>query len=163
MMQASPAAYSLIEKWEDTKLVAYQDSVGIWTLGTGTTRYPDGRPVREGDTCTEEEAREWLEYWVLEHCEKPLNEALRVPVNQAMFDSLVSWTYNVGEGAMRNSTLIRLLNEGRYVEAQDEFDRWVKAGGQTLRGLQRRRDDEEALFRSGVQLALNFAKDQGWA
>ena len=161
-MKASPRAYSLIQRWEALRLEAYLDIGGVPTIGWGTTRYPDGRRVKLGDTCTPEEADEWLRLYVEESCEKPLNEVLSKPLNEPMFDALVSWTYNVGETAMRKSTLIRLLNEGNYLEAVDEFERWNKDNGVVVAGLTNRRAAEEALFREGINTAIAAARDMGF-
>ena len=65
-----------------------------------------------------------------------------------LFRSLVSFFFNLGLGALGDSTLLRKLNAGDYQGAADEFPRWVKAGGQTLPGLVKRRDAERALFLS---------------
>ena len=56
---------SLIKKWEGCKLKAYQDGGGVWTIGYGTTFYPqDGSKVKEGDTCTQGQADNWLQIHV---------------------------------------------------------------------------------------------------
>lgn len=160
---ASLAAYRFIMDREKLRLEAYQPIVGDrWTIGWGTTFYPDGSPVRPGDRCTKEQADEWLVHHVEERCVRPLNEALRVPVNQQMFDALVSWVYNVGEEAMLTSTLMRKLNQHDYLGAHDEFDRWVFAQGKRSQGLQNRRDAEQELFKAGLRLAIELAKAKGW-
>jgi lysozyme len=160
---ASFAAYQMIMDWEELRLVAYRPiPTDPWTIGWGTTRYPDGSPVQEGDTCTKDQADSWLMYHVAVYCVLPLNDVLTVQINQPMFDALVSWVYNVGEEAMRTSTLMRLLNDHRYIEASEEFDKWVKSKGKTIKGLMNRRNQEEALFNEGIGIALAYAKAQGW-
>lgn len=165
-MNASPVAYELIRSYESLSLEAYPDPESPtgdpWTIGWGTTVYPDGVKVRPSDHCTKEQADQWLIWHVEQRCEVPLNAALQVPVNQPMFDALVSWIYNVGERAVRRSKLIRLLNDGSYLQAQDEFDRWVMASGHISRGLVRRRDEEQALFSNGISETIAYAKSQGW-
>jgi GH24 family phage-related lysozyme (muramidase) len=87
---------------------------------------------------------------------------VHVALNQGQFDALVSLAYNIGEGndpktpkgkrgpsGFRDSTLLKLLNQGRYDSACAQFDRWIHANGKKSAGLQRRRDAEQALFRSG--------------
>lgn len=75
-----------------------------------------------------------------------VNDLVTVPLSQNQFDALVSFTFNLGEGALEGSTLRSKLNAGDYEGAAAEFGKWVKAGGQVLAGLVRRRKDEAELF-----------------
>jgi lysozyme len=131
-----------------------------WTIGYGFTRHLDGRKVLPGDTMTRAEAEAQLARHV-EPFEAGVREVLQVPVNQPMFDALVSICWNIGIGAFQGSTLVRLLNEGRYLEAAREFDRWNRAGGEVLPGLVARRDREQALFATGIRQALTDAGNAG--
>jgi lysozyme len=131
-----------------------------WTIGYGFTRHLDGRKVLPGDTMTRAEADAQLARQV-ESYEAGVREVLQVPVNQPMFDALVSICWNIGVGAFQGSTLVRLLNEGRYLEAAREFDRWNRAGGQVMPGLVARRDREQALFEEGLRQVLVDAGDIG--
>jgi lysozyme len=124
-----------------------------WTIGYGFTRHLDGRKVLPGDTMTRAEAEAQFARQA-EPYEAGVREVLQVPVNQPMFDALVSICWNIGIGAFQGSTLVRLLNEGRYLEAAREFARWNKAGGTVLPGLVSRRDREQALFEDGIRQAL---------
>ncbi|MEC6393343.1 lysozyme [Acinetobacter pittii] len=141
----SDVGVNLITGFEDTRLKAYDDSVGIWTIGTGTTVYPNGVKVKQGDTCTPEQAKAYFKH-DLAKFEKTVNESVTVPLNQNQFDALVSLTYNIGSGAFKNSTLLKLLNKGDYQGAADQFLAWKKADGKVLPGLVRRREAERALF-----------------
>jgi lysozyme len=127
-----------------------------WTIGYGFTRHLDGRKVLPGDTMTRAEADAQFALQ-LEPYEAGVREVLRVPVNQSMFDALTSIAFNIGVAALQGSTLMRLLNEGRYIEASAEFDRWNRAGGQVLPGLTSRRDREQQLFDDGIRQALELA------
>jgi lysozyme len=69
-----------------------------------------------------------------------------VPLDQMQFDALVSFCYNCGQGNLAKSTLLRRVNERNFAAAAQEFGKWVKAGGQTLKGLVRRRKYEARLF-----------------
>ncbi|HEY9815211.1 MAG TPA: lysozyme [Candidatus Obscuribacterales bacterium] len=140
MSKTSQRGLELIMEFEGLELEAYQDSVGVWTIGYGHTR-----GVRPGDRITEEQARAFLKVDVMD-AEKAINRLVEVDLNQNQFDALVAWTYNLGSGNLANSTLLKKINEGKFDEAQEEFDRWVYAGGRQLRGLVRRRDAEEALW-----------------
>ena len=130
----------LIKSFEGLRLRAYQDAVGIWTIGYGTTR-----GVRPGMTISKEEAVKFLQE-DLARFEKSINDAVKVPINDNQFSALASFTYNVGSGAFRSSTLLRLLNQGDIQGAADQFPRWNKAGGRALAGLTRRRNAERLLF-----------------
>ncbi|WP_044034749.1 lysozyme, partial [Microcystis aeruginosa] len=149
-MKVSQNCIDLIKKWEGCKLTAYKCPAGVWTIGIGTTCYPDGRRVREGDKITDQQAEGFL----VNECEekaKAVDELVNVDLHQNQFDALVSFAYNVGIGAFKESTLRRKLNEKDYEGAANEFKRWNKAtvnGVQVvLDGLTNRRKDEEALFR----------------
>lgn len=130
----------LIKSFEGLRLRAYRDAVGIWTIGYGTTRN-----VRPGMTISEEQALTFLQE-DLARFEKSINESVKVPINDNQFSALASFTYNVGSGAFRSSTLLRKLNRGDVRRAADELLRWDKAGGRSLAGLTRRRKAERALF-----------------
>ena len=78
---------------------------------------------------------------------------MKVPLNQAQFDALVSFAFNLGAGALETSTLLKKLNAGKYAAVPQEFEKWVKAGGKTLPGLVRRRTAEAQLFEKGVYRA----------
>ena len=141
----SQVGVDLITSFEDTRTKAYDDGVGIWTIGTGTTVYPNGVKVKQGDTCTPEQAKSYFKH-DLAKFEKTVNESVTVSLTQNQFDALVSLTYNIGSGAFKGSTLLKLLNKGDYQGAADQFLVWYKAGDKVMKGLVRRREAERALF-----------------
>lgn len=151
-MKTSAAGVRLIQQFEGLRLRAYQDAVGVWTIGWGSTRYRNGDKVRPGDTITEPEAEALLRA-TLETYEQGVLAAVTAPLSQAQFDACVSLAYNVGVSAFANSTLVKHLNAGRVAEAADEFRRWNRAGGRVLAGLTRRREVERALFLNGDSIA----------
>jgi GH24 family phage-related lysozyme (muramidase) len=138
---------TIIKHFEGCELQAYQDSVGVWTIGYGHTSAAGSPEVYPGQTITKAQAEDILKK-DLELFENGVRSLVEVPVNSDQFSALVSFSFNVGLGALESSTLLRKLNAGDYQGAADEFPRWVKAGGQTLPGLVRRRDAERALFLS---------------
>lgn len=151
-MQISARGLRLIADFEGLRLDSYPDPGSgdePWTIGYGTTIYPDGRKVKKGDTCTQEQALEYLRYDAKKFTDA-VNRAVRVPVNQNQFDALVSFTYNLGEGALSRSTLLTKLNSHDYRSAADEFGKWIYAGGRILGGLVRRRSAERDLFLTPV-------------
>ncbi|MES3411044.1 lysozyme [Enterobacter hormaechei] len=146
-MQTSEKGISLIKEFEGCKLTAYQDSVGVWTIGYGWTQPVDGKLIRAGMTIKQETAERLLKTGLVSY-ESDVSRLVKVGLTQGQFDALVSFTYNLGARSLSTSTLLRKLNAGDYVAAADEFLRWNKAGGKVLNGLTRRREAERALFLS---------------
>lgn len=146
-MQTSDKGIALIKQFEGCKLTAYQDSVGVWTIGYGWTQPVDGKPIRAGMTIKQETAERLLKTGLVSY-ESDVSRLVKVGLNQGQFDALVSFTYNLGARSLSTSTLLRKLNSGDYAGAADEFLRWNKAGGKVLNGLTRRREAERALFLS---------------
>ncbi len=144
-MTYSPAGKALTKASEGCVLVAYQDQVGVWTIGYGHTR-----GVTEGMTCTPDQADQWLdEDMVL--CEADVNSHVTVPLTQGEFDALCDFSVNLGCAALNNSTLLKDLNAGDFAAAAAEFEKWDHAGGQVVAGLLRRRLAEKAEFTGGIQ------------
>ena len=144
-LDISEKGFSIIKEFEGFESEAYLDTGGVYTIGHGTIKYPNGVRVKKGDKCTKEQAEGWLKNdskWVVA-C---LNKYVKVPVNQNQFDALASLVYNIGETAFIKSTLLRLLNDGDYKGAADQFDRWVNDNGKRIQGLVNRRAKEKLLF-----------------
>ena len=121
---------------------AYLDPVNVWTIGWGCTE-----GVYQGMKITRAQAEEMFKKEI-EKFEAAVAKAVKVQINDNQFSALVSFSYNVGARALFESTLLKLLNQGKFQEAADQFPRWDKAGGQVLLGLSRRRRAERALFLS---------------
>ena len=139
-MNIGAAGIELIKSFEGLRLAAYLDSVDVPTIGYGHTK-----GVKMGDTCTEAEAEAFL-VADLADAEGCVNRLVSVPLTQNEYDALVSFTYNLGCGTLKKSTLLRLLNESNYDAAALEIRKFNRAGGVPLAGLTRRRAAEEALF-----------------
>ncbi|RTL47257.1 MAG: lysozyme [Sphingobacteriales bacterium] len=133
-------------KW----LNAYKDVAGVWTIGIGTIRYPNGKRVKQGDTCTVQEAYEWL-MWELKETMLMVDALTTDTINQQQFDALVSFTYNVGSGNYSNSTLRKLINNNPndYTNIVPQFLKWKYADGVESAGLLRRRKAEAYLYVHG--------------
>ena len=144
-MHISPSGIDLICNFEGKRLTAYDDGVGVWTIGFGTTVYPNGIKVMKGDTCTEAQAKTYMAH-DLKKFEATVNKAVTVQLNQNQFDALVSLAYNIGTNAFSKSTLVKKLNANDIRGAADQFDVWVNAGGKRMQGLVNRRAREKALF-----------------
>ena len=141
-MKTSEVGVELIKEFEGCKQVAYQDSVGVWTIGYGHTK-----DVYEGQLAIKKTIERWLQE-DLEEFESYVSKLVKVELNQNQFDALVAWTYNLGPTNLKESTMLRKLNYGDYESVPDEMRRWNKAGGEVLNGLVRRRDAEANLFSS---------------
>ena len=146
-MQTSEKGIALIKQFEGCKLTAYQDSVGVWTIGYGWTQPVDGKPIRARMTIKQETAERLLKTGLVSY-ESDVSRLVKVGLTQGQFDALVSFTYNLGARSLSTSALLRKLNAGDYAGAADEFMHWNKAGGKVLNGLTRRREAERALFLS---------------
>ncbi len=132
---------ALTEQFEGLSLDAYQDQVGVWTIGYGHT----GSDVAPGLSITQEQAEDLLAQDVASAAAF-VNNAVSVALTQNEFDALVDFVFNLGAGAFRSSTLLRNLNAGNYAAAANQFDAWDHAGGTVVAGLLRRRNAETALF-----------------
>ena len=143
-MIPSAAAVALVQQAEGLRLDVYCCSGGKWTQGFGRTH-----GISQFDPpITEETARLWLAE-DLARAGGEVEALLKVPATQGQFDSLVSFAYNCGSGALGRSTLLRLLNAGDAAGAANQFSRWDKARGRPLEGLTRRRAEEKRIFEGG--------------
>lgn len=144
-MQPSQAAIDLIKAYEGLRLTAYRDSVGVLTIGYGSTG-----GIKPGQTITPEQAEAML-VDDLDEAAEAVRQLVTVPLTQGQFDALCSFVFNLGAGRLRDSTLLRLLNQRKYGEAAAQFRFWVMAGGQPLPGLVKRRAAERALFEGATR------------
>lgn len=141
-MKISKRGLDLIKQFEGCKLEAYKCAAGVLTIGYGST----GSHVKEGMKITQKQADELLAKDV-ERFEVGVAKIAK-RYNQAQFDALVSFAFNLGLGNLHASTLLRKHNSGDYRGAAGEFARWNKAGGKVLAGLTKRRDAEARLYLS---------------
>lgn len=141
----------LIKSFEGLELKAYKDSVGVWTIGYGHTTAAGAPAVHAGMTLTEAQAVDLLAS-DLKKYEAMVKRNVTVDLNENQYGALVSFTYNLGEGNLKSSTLLKKVNEKDFKGATLEFAKWNKAGGKVLSGLTRRRAAEAALFASPVAI-----------
>lgn len=135
--------YDLIKKYEGCKLKAYPDPATKgkpYTIGWGTTVYPDGSEVKLGDVCTQEEADFYLNWYCLNKIKLPKGE-----FNDNQKEALYSLIYNIGQGAFDKSNCKKSIEAQEWEKAYNTWD-WVKANGVVMKGLVRRRNEEKALF-----------------
>ena len=151
-MQLSPDGLALLKSLEGVEAEPYRDSAGLLTIGCGHCLTKD--ELSSGKIYCGEQVIRWKDGPLsddeidallredLGWAEAAVEVAVRVPLSQDQFDSLVLWTFNVGANAMRESTLVKRLNAGLYTDVPEQLRRWVRAGGQVLPGLVRRRERE---------------------
>lgn len=147
-MKTSKTGIALIKHFESFRPSPYLCDGGKWTIGWGHTKgvTKDTKPITmaEGEALLAEDLVEF---------EDAVTDALVVPVTQGQFDALVAFSFNVGAGAFRKSTLLKKLNAGDAVGAAAEFLRWNKAKGRIMRGLVKRREAEMNMF-LGMEITL---------
>lgn len=154
-------AREIIKEHEGLRLKAYPDpgSGGVpFTIGWGHTK-----GVKKGDTCTKEQAEQWLTEDMAE-AYAVVDKAVKVPLSEKQRDALCSFVFNVGPGRKgvkdgfvtlksgKQSTILTKLNAGDYTGAAAQFPLWTKASGKSMRGLVIRRGKERALFLSGTNI-----------
>lgn len=140
LTKISQQCIDLVKQCEGCKLISYQDSVGVWTIGYGHTY-----GVTPGQVISQQEAEDFLAEELVSFCNSVLS-LVRIDLKQNQLDALVSFIYNVGVGNFRNSTMLALINGNNIEAASKQFPRWNKAGGKVLAGLTKRRMLEKALF-----------------
>jgi len=138
------AGLALIKDFEGLHLTPYLCPSRIWTIGYGHTR-----TVRPGMVLTPGEAEQLLRE-DLQVAEEAVSRLVEVSLNDNQFSALVCFVFNVGEGNLERSTLLRLLNRGWYEQVPAQLSRWNKARGEALGGLARRRAAEARLWNTPV-------------
>jgi lysozyme len=145
-MKLNQAGINLMHEFEGCKLTAYLCPANKWTIGYGNTYYETGKPVKLGDTITQERANE-LFNMIAEDFAKRVRTLLKTVLNENQFSALVSFAYNCGVANLNKSTLLRKVNANpNDPSITNEFIKWDKANGQPLAGLTRRRTAEAKLY-----------------
>jgi len=140
------ASLDLIKEFEGYRSEAYPDSVGVLTIGYGTTaRAGVGVVPKLGMKITKAEAEEYLRRGVEKFAES-IRPAIKQPINENEFGAFVSLAYNIGPSAFKRSSALRHFNAGDKDKAAKSILLWNKAGGKVLTGLVRRREAERKLF-----------------
>lgn len=149
-MKVSQTGINLIAGFEGLRLDAYPDpGTGNEpiTIGYGTTIYPNGIKVKMGDVITKSEALDYLQFEVEEKAITVSQLTLSITLNQNQFDALVSFSYNVGLGALKKSTLLKKVKaDPNDPTIERAFLMWARAGGRVMAGLKRRRQAEADLY-----------------
>lgn len=144
--KVSEKAREIINSWEGYRSQQYYCDSGVSTIGWGSTRWFDGKPIPEGATCTEEEARK-LQDRDLEGFMRDIRSAIDVPLNENQLAALLSWQYNTGAILSDPCGLRDAINQGQGNEAiSHQFRRWCKDSDGVNQGLVNRRESEVALW-----------------
>ena len=145
-MKLSDNGFTLLGELEGIVLRPYKDSVGIPTIGIGSTYYEDGTKVKMTDKAITKERAIQLAKNVVKSFEARVNKSIIVPMTQNQFDAMVLLCYNIGESGFARSSVVRNFNAGNLQKAADSFLLWNKAGGKVSKGLTNRRQKERDLF-----------------
>ena len=139
-------AIELIKKYEGCKLVAYQCSAKVWTIGFGSTFYENGAKVQIGDTITQHRAESLLLITANKFAVE-VRKLVKSNLNDKQMAALISFAFNLGMGALSKSSLLKLVNSNpSSPQIRNEFMKWINAGGKPLNGLIRRRKAEADLY-----------------
>ena len=150
-MHISQEGITLIKHYEgspkhkDGNAVSYRCAANKATIGYGSLKLIDGSPVQDSMSISMQEAEELLAHELKEY-EGYINSMVNVPLKQNEFDALVSWVFNLGPSNLKSSTMLKVLNAGKYQEVPEQIKRWNKVNGKVNEGLVKRRKSEALLF-----------------
>jgi lysozyme len=139
-------AIDIIKKFEGCKLASYKCQAGIYTIGYGSTFYENGSKVNSGDSISQQRAESLLLTTVTKFASE-VNKIVKSNVNNNQRSALISFAFNLGVGALKKSTLLKLVNANpNDPQIAHEFMKWVNAGGKPSNGLINRRRAELHLY-----------------
>ena len=145
-MRINQATVNLVKEFEGFRAKAYKCPAGIWTIGYGTTAAAGvGITPKDGMTITKSDAEAYLQA-ALDKFADQIAPSIAVAISDNEFGAFVSLAYNIGPGAFKKSSALRLFNAGDKEGAAKAILMWNKAGGKVLKGLTRRREAERKLF-----------------
>ena len=153
-MKISENGLKLIQEFESFEANPYLDSARVWSIGYGSTYYPNGKKVTGKDKPITKEYAEIIQRHVIATDFEPIvNDLLEQEITsgfitQNMYDAILSLTYNIGVNGFKKSSVLRHLKNGDKLSAGNAFLLWNKAGGKVLKGLVNRRKKERELFLS---------------
>lgn len=158
-MRVSTNFIRLLEEFEGRKNQVYNCPAGCPTIGIGhkltDQEINSGQIIIAGQAIDYRQglSDEQIDALVCQDAQKfeeTVNSLIRVPLNQNQFDALVSFTFNIGAGALASSTLLKVLNGSNYTAVPEQMKRWKFSNGQVLPGLVTRRQKEADLFMTPV-------------
>lgn len=153
-MKLTPAGIELIKRYEGLRLTAYQCSAGVWTIGWGHTSAAGEPSVKKGMKITKQKAVDILNQDLAKFADE-VQATIKTDIPDACFSACVSLAFNIGLGAWRKSTALKLINKGDYGNVPKAIQLFNKAGGKVSPGLVKRRADEAKMFAEGFDTAPN--------
>lgn len=145
MRRISTHGLDLIRRFESFAPAIYICPAGYPTIGYGHL-ITEANKAQFLDGVDKRQAQELLQHDV-QKAERAVLRLITVPLMQGQFDALVSFTFNLGGGALQRSTLRRKINREEHDDVPAELMKWVWAGGRKLKGLMKRRQAESAFYR----------------
>lgn len=133
-----------VDKYEWERLTAYKCPAGIWTIGQGITVYPDGNPVKEGDTITKQYSQALTTDYFIKNID-PIIIGMKKNFTQRQREALGSLIFNIGGSAFKKSSLYTAIMKDDIKGIFSNWD-WISAGGKVLKGLAKRRAEELSWF-----------------
>ncbi len=161
-MKVTQEGFALIKSCEGFRSEAYRDAGGVWTVGYGHTSAVGAPEVAPQMRLSEAEANEVLQRDV-DNVARRVSALVKVPLTDAQFSALVSFTYNVGAGAFAGSSVLMVINSGDFARVPERLALWNKGGGRVLPGLVKRRAAEAAMFLSNGAVATQQAQLGFWS
>lgn len=150
----SDEGLSKIKQYEGKRLKAYKDVGGVWTIGYGNIRH--AKPNME---ISDQQADAFLREDIATF-EQAVERLVKVPLNDNQFAALVSFSFNVGAGALEKSTLLKKLNAGDYECVPNELLKWNKVQGKAITGLTNRRNAEGGLWVKGQPVSSQYVEPE---
>ena len=158
-MQVGQSGKKLFQEWEGLELNEYLDSGGAPTIGVGhlmtRSERMSGKIIINGKGVVYRKGLTVQQCWDLldqdlDSAEASVNSMVKVPLNQNQFDALVSFVFNVGNNAFRDSTLLKMLNAGHFDQVPTQLRRWIRDNGKIVKGLINRREKEISLWNTPI-------------
>ena len=158
-MQVGQSGKKLFQEWEGLELNEYLDSGGAPTIGVGhlmtRSERMSGKIIIKGKGVVYRKGLTVQQCWDLldqdlDSAEASVNSMVKVPLNQNQFDALVSFVFNVGNNAFRDSTLLKVLNAGHFDQVPTQLRRWIRDNGKIVKGLINRREKEISLWNTPI-------------
>lgn len=137
----------LIKRFEGYKPLAYLDTNDVPTIGYGCTLHLNGDKVKIGDVITAEKAEQMLAKNIFD-IEESLIKYIKIKLSDNQLSALISLVYNIGIGNFKNSTMLKMINKSKFLDAANEFNRWIWDNGKIIKGLVTRRAHEKEIFLS---------------
>ena len=160
-MQVGQSGKKLFQEWEGLELNEYLDSGGAPTIGVGhlmtRSERMSGKIIINGKSVVYRKGLTVQQCWDLldqdlDSAEASVNSMVKVPLNQNQFDALVSFVFNVGNNAFRDSTLLKMLNAGHFDQVPTQLRRWIRDNGKIVKGLINRREKEISLWNTPISV-----------